>query len=308
MKKNISKVLISVCRYVFLIAFSYILLYPLLYVIVHAFQAAVDYLDPTVQWVSKNFTLDNFKMGIEISEFWKGLSISVLVMVVSALIQVVTCGIAAYGLARYEFKGKKLVMGLLMLNIMLPSTMLILPNYLNFSNIDFLGILGFIGDISGNEIRINILNTPLVFYLPAILGVGFQSGIIIYIYIQFFKSFPKELEEAAWIDGLGPLGTLFRIVVPSSGVVILTTTVLSVIWYWNEYYLPSMYMTDNQPLAVTVYNILEEFNAAGYQLKGGNVVNSAMAVILLFLLPPLVMYLLLQKKFTKSIARSGIVG
>lgn len=306
--KKIQHIIVSLFRYVFLIAFSYVLLYPLLYIIVHAIQDPVDYFDPTVQWIPKNFTLENFKLGIEVIDFWSGLIQTLLVQIISALVQVASCGIAAYGMARFQFKGKKLVTGLLMLNILVPSTMIIIPSYLNFRNVDILGILTLIGNITGRELTINLLNTPYVFYLPAILGVGLQSGLVIYIFQQFFKSFPKELEEAAYLDGLNPFGTFFRIVVPSSSVVIITTTILSIIWHWNEYYLPSMYLSKNYPLAVKIHDIFNMFYAAGYDKYDATTINACMAVCFLFLLPPLVMYLFLQKKFMKSIARSGIVG
>ncbi len=308
MGKKVLKITVSLFRYVFLIAFSYVLLYPLLYVIVHAIQNPSDYFDPTVQWVPKNFTLENFKLGVEVLDFWKSLKSTLLVQIVSALIQVASCGVAAYGMARFKFKGKKLVTGLLMLNILVPSTMIIIPSYLNFRNVDFLGIFGLIGNATGKELTINLLNTPFVFYIPAFFGVGLQSALVIYIFQQFFKSFPKELEEAAYLDGLGPLGAFIRIVVPSSSVVIMTTTILSVIWHWNEYYLPSMYLSKDYPLAVKIHDLFTIFYSAGYDKYSATTINSGMAACLLFLLPPLVMYLILQKKFIKSIAQSGIVG
>ncbi len=308
MRNKVKRTIVSLFRYVFLISFSYVLLYPLLFLIVHAVQDPIDYLDPTVQWVSKNMTLDNFKLGMEVLGFWDGLKETLLVQIVSALIQVASCSVVAYGMARFKFKGKKLVTGLLMLNILVPSTMIIIPSYLNFRNVDFLGILNLIGNATGKELTINLLNTPYVFYLPALFGVGLQSGLVIYIFQQFFKSFPKELEEAAYLDGLGPFGTFLRIVVPSSSVVIITTTILSIIWHWNEYYLPSMYLTKDYPLAVKIHDIFELFFAAGYNQYDAVTINASMAACLLFLLPPLLMYLFLQKKFIKSVTQSGIVG
>ena len=308
MREKVIRVVVALCRYIFLISFSYVLLYPLFYLIVHAVQNPIDYFDPTVQWIPKNFTLENFKLGIAVLDFWKSMKSTLLVQIVSALMQVVSCGIAAYGMARFRFKGKKLVTGLLMLNILVPSTMIIIPSYLNFRNVDFLGIFNLLGNIIGKDLTINLLNTPFVFYLPALFGVGLQSGLVIYIFQQFFKSFPKELEEAAYLDGLGPLGTFFRIVVPSSKVVIMTTTILSVIWHWNEYYLPSMYLSKDYPLAVKIHDVFTIFYGSGYDKYDAITINASMAACLLFLLPPLIMYLLLQKKFIKSIAQSGIVG
>lgn len=308
MKKKGVQIILSVCRYVFLIAFSFVLLYPLLYIIVHTFQSPADYSDPTVQWVSKNYTLDNLKLGLKVSDFWSALKETVLVQIVSALVQVASCAVAAYGLARFQFKGKKLVNFLLILNILVPSTMILIPSYLNFHDVDILGIFGLIGKVSGTDLTINLLNTPWVFYLPAAFGVGLQSGLVIYIFVQFFKSFPKELEEAAWIDGLGPFQTFLRVVVPSSGVVFMTVTVLSVVWHWNEYFLPSTYLTDHYPLAVKVYNAFNTFYTAGYNQFSGEVGNAVMATCFVFLLPMLIMYLILQKQFINSMTQSGIKG
>ena len=122
------------------------------------------------------------------------------------------------------------------------------------------------------------------------------------------KDSAKELEEAAWIDGLGPFQTFLRIVVPSSGVVFMTVTILSVVWHWNEYFLPSTYLTENYPLAVKIYNAFSNFYIAGYNHFSGEVGNAVMATCFVFLLPMLIMYLILQKQFINSMTQSGIKG
>ncbi len=308
MKNKAFGIVVSVFRYIFLISFSYVLLYPLLYIIVHTFQNPADYFDPTVQWVSKNYTLENLKLGTKVIGFWSGLRSTVLVQLVSAFVQIFSCGVAAYGMARFKFKGKKIANALVLLNILVPSTMILIPSYLNFHDVDFLGILGFIGKNVGKDLTVNLLNTPWVFYLPSLFGVGLQSGLVIFIFVQFFKSFPKELEEAAWMDGLNPFETFFRIVIPCSGEVFLTVTILSVVWHWNEYYLPSTYLTENYPLAVKVYNAFNTFYTAGYNQFSGETVNAVMAACFLFLLPVLIMYLILQRRFINSVIQTGIKG
>ena len=163
------------------------------------------------------------------------------------------------------------------------------------------------GNWIGKDLTLNLINTPFTFYLPSIFGVGFQSGLFIMIYIQFLKGIPKELEEAAWMDGAGPIKTFATIIIPSSGVAILTVSILSVIWHWNEYYLMGLYFNENRPLAVVLSDIMNLIS-----LKGGDTINShtgvAMASCMLFILPVLIFYLILQKKFIKSIDSVGIVG
>ena len=129
----------------------------------------------------------------------------------------------------------------------------------------------------------------------------------IFIYIQFFKGLPKELEEAAWIDGAGPLKTYLRIALPSSGVVILTVSVFSLIWHWNDYYLSVMYCAQEYPLAVRLADIDSVFNTLKITsdiVKG----TTSMAACVIYILPMLIMYMVLQSKFTKSIDRVGITG
>jgi multiple sugar transport system permease protein len=172
-------------------------------------------------------------------------------------------------------------------------------------------LLGLIDSLTGIDIRPNVLNSVWTFYLPALFGVGIRSGIIIYIYIQFFKGLPKELEEAAWIDGAGPFKTYLRIALPSSGVVITTVTVFSLIWHWNDYSLSSMYLYfDSWPLAVKLNNITTPEAMGTLRLDSSDPMRIAimMAGCLMFILPILIVYLILQKKFVKSIDRVGITG
>ena len=133
---------------------------------------------------------------------------------------------------------------------------------------------------------------------------------MIYIYIQFFKGLPKELEEAAWIDGAGPVKTFLTIALPSSGVVILTVTIFSIVWHWNDYYLAGMYMTNNRPLALALANLpsLLPTLGFGYQIVNNRAGSILMASCFMYILPVLIMYICLQNKFVKSIDRVGITG
>ena len=165
--------------------------------------------------------------------------------------------------------------------------------------------------LSGKEIRLNLLNTPFVFYLPSLFGVGIRSGLFIFIYRQFFKGLPKELEEAAWIDGAGPFRTYFSIVIPLSGVAVLTVVIFSIVWHWNDYYLSSMYMSENFPLAVSLSQIRDGLQMTAGVGTGGNPVlvrNILMAGCLMFIAPVLLLYLVLQKWFIRGIETVGMVG
>ena len=227
-------ILTKILRYVILVAIGYIVLYPLFYMLSSAFRTRDSFYDPSIVWITSEVTIENFKLAIEIMHFWSALLNTIVYELIAAAIQICSCSLVAYGLARFEFKEKKILIFFMFLLILVPSQIMMLPIVTNYSNLDFLGIFGLIDSLTGVDLRVNILNSVWTFYLPALLGVGIRSGIIIYIYIQFFKGLPKELEEAAWIDGAGPLKTYLRIALPSSGVVIMTVTVFSMIWHWND--------------------------------------------------------------------------
>jgi len=302
----------NLCRYIFLIAFGFVLLYPFLYIIINSLKSPLDFLDPSVQWAPKQFSFENFNMAIKALDFWRSLGNTLFYQIGASLVQFLACMVAAYGLARFEFKGKRILMGIMILSIIVPVMMTIVPNYINFSKIDFLGILGLVSRLVGRDVRPNLIDTPWVFYLPAITGVGIKGGLFIYIFTQFFKGLPKELEEAAWIDGAGSWKTFLRIIIPSSGAAAITVLIFSIVWHWNDYYLAQMYLSDNQTLSVvlgslnedTIVNIL----GVGLDLARMNFVSIVFAACLLGIAPMIVFYLIIQRKFIASVANSGIVG
>ncbi|MBR2337949.1 MAG: carbohydrate ABC transporter permease [Clostridia bacterium] len=301
---------VSIMRAIFLISFSYILLYPVFYMFSYALQSPADMRDPTVEWVPKEWFFENFSTAFGTMDYWASLKNTLSMEIVSAFLQTIFCAVYAYGLARFEFRFKNVLMFFLVLTILLPDVMLVLPRLMNFKQLDFLGLLGLFNNLTGIDLRINIVDTPWTFYLPSLFGVGLQGGLLMYIYIQFFKGLPRELEDAAAIDGAGPFKTFLRIIVPSSGVVILTVAVFAVVWHWNDYYLAMMYTSANRPLAV----ILQDFSSyivryvTEISTRDPRAISAAMAACLLFIAPPTIGYIIVQRKFIESIDRVGIVG
>ncbi len=303
-KSLAAKIIVPIVRWVFLISISYVLLYPLLYMISASFRGFGDFSDPTVMWVPKTFSIESFKTIWPIIDYPKSLGNTLIYEMVSALIEVMTCAITAYGLARFEFKGKNILTFILLLTILIPTEMIMIPLMTSLRYLDVFGILKLIGDLVGTELRPNLLNTPFAFYLPSLLSVGLKSGLFIYMYVQFFKGLPKELEEAASIDGAGPVKTFITIVIPSSGTIFLTVTIFSIIWHWNDQMLASMYLSKSHTLAVK----LSLLTTLIKDQMNPDVAGRLLAACLLIILPPLVLYCILQKQFIKSIDRVGIVG
>lgn len=308
LKKRISSVLFGIMRYVFLIFVGYVIIYPVLYMVSMSVKSVDDFLDTSFVWLAHNPTIEHFKLALKAMSFEKSMVSTLLFEVLSSIIQVFSCAIPAYSLARYKMREKPIYMLLLMMIIAIPHQMIIIPLVANFSHLDFFGVLGFIGKITGTELRVNILNTGWSFWLPSLFGVGLRSGILIYIYMQFFKGLPRELEEAAWIDGSNPLQTFFRIIVPSSTVVIFTVTIFSLIWHWNDYYVAVMYTNENYPLAVSLMQIQQYLTTLGYYEIDARAVGTMMAGCVIFVAPMLIVYLILQRKFIRSIDSVGITG
>lgn len=309
-KDRAGKIIGNIARYVFLLAFSYVLLYPLIFMISSSFQSASDFFDPTVEWIPKNSVLTNFSLSFKAMDFGKSFSNTLVYEIIAAVIEIASCAVAAYGLARFKFKGKGILNAVMLLTILVPTTMIIIPSYINYRYLDFLGVLNLIGKIIGTDIRINVLDTPFVMWLPSLFGVGLKGGLFIYIYKQFFQGLPKEFEEAAWIDGAGPIKTFISVIIPSSTVPIVTVTMFAVVWHWNDYYLAQMYLSENLPLSVKLASVDSLITSALYGAESAKTVMgpAIMAACLMMVLPLIVFYLILQRRFIASIASSGIVG
>src|SRR5690554_7353610 len=140
-------------------------------------------------------------------------------------------------------------------------------------------------------------------------GTGFRCGLYIYIMRQFFRGMPKELEEAAYVDGAGPLKTFFSVMLPGAGPVLTIVFLFSFVWQWNDDYLVSMFVGNRVLLANTLNGLVASVTGAdimeityGYMSMLNNTGS------LLFILPLLILYVFLQRYFIESVERTGLVG
>ena len=317
-------VVYAVFRFLLLMSIGFIIIYPLLYMVVTSISAPTSFTNGTRVWIPTEFEIaDNYEKAFYALNYVKSALNTFKYEIVSALLSVASCAVIGYGFARFNFKGKKLLTGVLFLTILMPDIMLLVPRVINFTNIDFLYIghglealinwLGSLFDLDwskvGEVLTPDISDTVLTMWLPSVLGVGLRSGVLIYIYIQFFTSLPRELEEAAWVDGAGPFKTFLRIAVPSSSVVFITVLVFSLIWHWNDSLLAGVYLQTDSTLAVTLSNI-DDWLGAIYTIYGGTpqYASAIMAACLLFIAPMLIFYMFIQRGFVESIDRVGITG
>ena len=308
-KKSIS-IIVSILRYLMLTVIGYIVLYPLLYMISSSLKEMKALLDVRYIWIPRYISAETFKTAFGYLNFIPSLIKTLTLQVCSALIEIFVCAFIAYGFARFNFKFKKAAVLFLMLSLMVPLPMYSLSLSVNFRQLDFLGIFGLFNKLTGIDLRLNLFDTNWVYWLPSVFGVGIRAGMMIYIYIQFFKGLPSELEDAAYVDGAGPIRTFLQIALPSSSVVIVTVSVLSIVWHWNESYLASLCFTnETRPLSVMLSLIEIPLHQDGLWLGTQPIANTIVfASCLLFIVIPLILYLILQRKFVKSIDRVGITG
>ena len=310
--RHIGKRAYSVFRIIILLAIGFVILYPLFYMISTSLRSRASFMNSVRVWLPEKLdALTNYRVALKALHYKEGLISSLKYEVLSAVLEIISCAVAAYGFARFKFPFKRLFTAMLFLTILIPDTMIIIPRVVNNSQLDLFGILALFNKLTGIDLRPNILNTGLTFWLPSLLAAGLRSGILIFIYIQFFKSLPAELEEAAWMDGAGPIRTFCNIAVPSSSVVIITVFIFSVIWHWNDSTLSGMYLLGDYPLALQVTRLeaaLSDKAGLLFQPRDPQSMAIVMAACILFIAPMLIMYMILQKWFIESIDRVGITG
>lgn len=286
------------CIYALLICIGFIYLNPILHMISSSFMSLNDLLDSSINWIPSSLNLSNYAQAAASMDFWSSLGKSIIIAGVPTICNLISCAIIGYGLARFEFPGRNVVIGIIVFTFILPSQVTMIPTYVLYSN---MGILG----------------TIWAFVLPSLLGMGINAPIFILIFWQFFRQVPKVLIEAAQIDGAGYLKSFFRISLPSAAPAIITVSLFSFVWYWNESYLTEMYVagvkkkTGWTSLVIQLDNFAANYSTyADTAASGATRLNESinMAGTMLSILPLLLMYFVLQRYFVESIDRTGITG
>ncbi|WP_409273508.1 carbohydrate ABC transporter permease [Neobacillus sp. SCS-31] len=280
--------------YGLLIGIGFVYLFPLIYMGSYSFKSLDDLLNPLVNWIPTQLYLENYKKANEVLDFVPTLLETLYVTVLPALAQTAIAAVIGYGLARFDFKGKKILFVLVLATFIIPPQVTLIPRYIFFKELNLLGSLN-------------------AFILPAASGQGLNSAIFILIFYQFFRMVPKALEEAAQIDGAGHFRIFFTIAIPMAVPAIIISFLFSFVWYWNETYLASIYFGD----ALTTLPLQLQKFVATYQKMfpagmntGINQLNEGikMAGTVLSILPLLVVYFITQRWFTEGVDRSGITG
>lgn len=301
---RIVKKVMVLFRYATLIAISYIVLSPMISIISKAFFSDNDVYNSMVYVIPEEATFRNFTLAMQRMDYWHTLGRTVLYVGTLTLIQLLVCSLVGYGFARFDFPFKKLLFGCVILTIVIPTYTIMLPLYMHFRDFDPLHLFTLFTGSSQNW-----LTTLKPVYLMTLLGCGLSSGLFIYIFNQFFRGVPKELEEAAFVDGAGSFRTFFQIMLPCAKPSIVTVAVFSLVWQYNDSFYTGLFGVKSEYQIGVMLSSL-----TGTLASLDKIVNPEFqelylnAGIILMVLPILLIYIVLQKSFIEGVERSGIVG
>ena len=297
-------VFIKLFTYVLLIGISYVILFPFFAKISGSFMSRDDFVDVTVKLIPKYPTLDTYKAVIASNKYFEALSNTFILSVLCGLIQTFMCCVIGYGLAKFKFKGNKLVFLLVIFTMVIPHGTLRLSMFVNFRFFDIFGLFKLIG---GQPL--NLMNSYWPLALLSIGGLAFKNGLYIFMMRQFFHGVPDELEESAYIDGSGVFRTFIQIILPLSVPMMITIFLFAFSWQWTDNFYTELFFPNNtkfvlMPDVIAIPKSLDTAYAAR------NLYESAIRNTcgLLILSPLLIMYVFLQRYLIGGIERSGIVG
>ncbi|WP_223067888.1 carbohydrate ABC transporter permease [Paenibacillus caui] len=310
LSKRTKKLIISTLRFIVFAALGYQLLYPLIYMLSMSLRAPADALDPSVIWIPKTFTLSNFTDALRVMDFWGAFKNSLFIGLGCGILDVLSCAFVAYGFARFKFPLSNVLFGLVILTLVIPVQTIILPMYADMKYFDGFGIMKLVSAVTGGPDSVSLVGSYTSFYLPSLLGLGLRSGLYIFIFRQFFKGMPVELEDAAYMDGAGPFKTFFRVMLPNAKNSIITVFLFSFVWHWNEYYLSNLLLGNlKKNFAIALSSLRVDLQS----VVNVQTISDPLAVVtriqagaLLAILPLFILYLLTQRYFTESIEHVGI--
>ena len=273
------KPLTSIIRHTLLIALAALMLYPVIWMVVSSLRPNDEiFREPGI--IFDSFEISNYTDGWNALQYpfnvylWNS-----AVIVVGCIVgNLVSCSMAAYAFARLEFTAKRIWFGIMLLSIMLPIHVIIVPQYILFSQ------LGWV-------------NTFLPLIVPKLLAV---DAFFVFLMVQFIRGIPKELDEAARIDGAGHPRIFLQIILPLMVPALATTAIFTFIWTWNDFFSQLIFLT--KPELYTVPLALRSFEDA--QSTTNYAQMFAMSVV--SLIPIFLIFLFGQKFLIKGIATTGI--
>jgi multiple sugar transport system permease protein len=276
---------------VLLISFSYIYLYPMLFMLTNSFMNVDDLINPGVNWVPTVLELENYNRAIQVLELPASIFDSTGYVLQVSISATVSSALIGYGFAKFNFPLKKILFAFMLATFILPSQVTMVANMLIFRNL-------------------GIMSSENSMVLPAIFGQGVNAAIYILIFYQFFKTIPGVLMESAEIDGASPIKVFYKIALPLAIPSFLIVFLFSFVWYWNETFITGLYVGDQVTLPLKLQAFRASYESLFPPGSFGSELNEAIMLAgnMITILPLLLLYFFAQRFFTESIDRTGITG
>ena len=244
----------------FFIGIIFLILFPFIQKIATMFLSYEDLSDTTVQYIPKHFSLYTIITTIGIMDYWRTLLRTLILCVITAVLQTLSCTLTAYGLARFKFVGRGLVFGCVIMILLIPPQVVMASLYMNFAHVNPLGLVSLFG---GG--RIDISNGILPFIILSATAVAFKNSLYIYILRQFFRGLPTEIEEAGMIDGSSHMGIFFRLMLPNAVPMMVTIILFAFSWQWTDNYYSQLFLGHSDYTVIT--NALISLRAYGVNIS-----------------------------------------
>ncbi len=310
LKKTLLGYGVSICRFILLFGMCFLILQPILNKISVSFMSESDLYNPIVVSLPQNFTTENYKLAASIMHYGEGLLHSFVISLTIALVQISVCTLVGYGFARFKFPLRGFWFACVILVILIPPQTISSSLYLNFR---FFDILGIFEAVRGSTI--NMRGSVLPYYLLSATCMGLKNGLYIYMIRQFFRNIPKELEEAAYVDGCGTLKTFIRIMLPDAKPILTSCFLFAFVWQWTDGFYSNMFLGSTRLLSTSLTQVVDNLGVyIGRELglSQGAQVSQALANCILstgtlmIIIPLIILYLFAQKGFVESLSSSGI--
>ncbi len=307
-------------RFLIMLGISYVILSPFFSRILQSFMSRGDFMDATVNMIPKHISFDMYKYLITENDYFSALGTTTILALVCAILQTFTCCMIGYGLSKFKFRGKKLILFMVILVMLIPPSTLSVSMTNHFKFFDLATILRIGGDgwtmkgiievITGEPL--NLIGTFWPMIILSVIGCGFKNGLYIFMMMQFFKGVPDELEESAYVDGSGAFRTFLQIIIPLSIPMMVTIFLFSFSWQWtDEFYIKLFSLDRDYTFFNSVYTFVpDSIKEVSDKLGGQGDYNTATlnTAGMMVIAPLIVVYLFGQRYLVQGIERSGIVG
>jgi len=314
-RKNAGRWFVIIIRGLLLFGLCFLILQPLLNKISLSIMSESDLFDPTVQIIPRNLTNYNYVTTAMLLDYWPSLFRTFRMSLVIALFQVTSCTFVGYGFARFKFPLKNLWFMCVMILILVPPHTILSSLFIYFNNFDILGIIGLYRRITfGPDAGpLNLLGSPVPYLMMSATCMGLKNGLYIYMIRQYFRNVPKDIEEAAYVDGCGKFKTFYRIMLPDARAILVSCFLFAFVWQWTDSIYSNLFLRHMNLLSRSVGSIDESLRHYFSETFGRNAFPSlglsqqmVATGMLMFIAPLIILYLIAQKGFVESISQSGI--